>query len=185
MGQRVSSPLPRSMLPRAMMPNGRSVNVRQWTQPGGQCLHGVRAPDKVESGGFTKKLANCACAAVLVNVATNVPMPMRRARTAPRQASPADSLSNRHVETSLIRATALTTITQRSRREERSCDNDGRCSRGDIINCSKVPASRSFTIAAAETMEAFKMHNIPNTPVTTNQEATSPGLNRNAGNSRT
>ena len=49
---------------------------------------------------------------------------------------------------------------------------------GDISNCSIVPRSRSLTIAAEATIEPFKISSRPNTPVTMNQEETSPGLNR-------
>ena len=47
---------------------------------------------------------------------------------------------------------------------------------GDISNCSMVPASRSRTIAADATRELFMISSKPRTPVTINQESTSPGL---------
>ncbi len=52
---------------------------------------------------------------------------------------------------------------------------------GDISNCSMVPRSRSLTMAAEATIEPFRISSRPNTPVTMNQDATRPGLNRYAG----
>ena len=49
---------------------------------------------------------------------------------------------------------------------------------GDINNCSSVPASRSFTIAAAEMSEPFRIKSTPRMPVTINHVGSSPGLYR-------
>ena len=52
---------------------------------------------------------------------------------------------------------------------------------GDMRSCSMVPASRSRTMAADATRELLRISSRPRTPVTMNQESTSPGLKRNMG----
>ena len=144
----------------------------------GMASTGVNAPEREVSGGFTKNRVSCACLADLVNVAINVPMliPHNRHKAAAattRRVLPRNGIRN----TTRISATAMVPIMHSSTNSGKSlatmiCVVEA----GDISNCSSVPASRSFTIAAEEISDPFRIKSTPSIPVTMNHVGARPGL---------
>ena len=138
----------------------------------------MNAPESDVSGGFTKKSVSCACRADFVNVAMNVPMLIPHNKQSAAAAITNKTFPRKGIpNTTRMITTANVPIMHSSTKSGKSfatmiCVVDA----GDINSCSSVPASRSFTIAAAEISEPFRIRSTPRIPVTINHVGSSPGL---------
>ena len=175
----MSAPAPFTSTPRAITAKWATgfSTVRGWIQAGIASI-GVRAPERLASGGLTKKLIIWVCVAERARVAMKVPIPMP-VSTQNAEASSRRARLPRNGTWKTTRATTRTRATMPMSRTKSGVILAATISTvvaGVIRSCSTVPVSFSRIIVAAATREPFSTMSVPRTPVTMNHAFTSPGL---------
>jgi len=113
--------------------------------------------------GIDEKAVSCACCADLLKVAITVPILIPDKCTACLQTRRRANCMERYMDTNLSTQAQSPSSAEQGKQRHDLGDNNFRRAGGDMISCSIVPASRSFTIAADATSELFRISKRPKT----------------------